>query len=75
METLYVVDVPKKQYICMIDDIIRMTTIQIVIQFLFYINGPDGTAFFSVDFILLVLYIALGVCVYWLIIKKLIVFK
>lgn len=58
----------------MVYDIVRMLTIQFIIQFLFYVN-TDNNPFFSADFLLLSLYITLGVCVYWLIIKKLVVFK
>ena len=72
---MYIVDVPNKAYIELINDVIRMITIQFMIQFLFYINGPDDTVFFSIDFFLLLIYIILGVCVYWLVIKKLVVFK
>ena len=75
MESLYIVDVPNKEYLGMIDDITRMITIQFMIQFLMFINNPSEVSFFSLDFILLVLYIVLGVCVYWLVIKKLIHFK
>lgn len=75
MESLYVINVPNKEYIEFINDVIRMLTIQVMIQFLFYINNPVETFFFSADFFLLLIYIILGVCVYWLIIKKLIIFK
>ena len=75
MESLYVINVPNKEYIEFINDVIRMLTIQVMIQFLFYINNPIETIFFSGDFILLLIYIILGVCVYWLVIKKLIIFK
>lgn len=75
MESLYVINVPNKEYIDLINDILRMITIQFMIQFLFYINNPIESIFFSVDFILLILYVVLGVCVYWLVIKKLVLFK
>lgn len=75
MESLYIINVPNKEYIDFINDIIRMITIQIMIQFLYYINNPTEVAFFSADFFLLLIYIVLGVCVYWLVIKKLIIFK
>lgn len=66
--------IPNKDYIPLLQDVLRMVTLQVVIQFLYYIN-TDDTPFFSVDFLLLVTYVILGVCVYWLIIKKLIIFK
>lgn len=74
MESLYIVRVPNKEYVDLINDILRMVTIQVMLQFLYSVNTPDSS-FFSVDFFLLLLYIVLGVCVYWLVIKKLITFK
>ena len=74
MEALYVINLQNPEYVGLIEDIIRMVTIQITIQFLYFINNTD-VGFFTVDFFLLVIYIVLGVCVYWLIFKKLIVFK
>lgn len=73
MEALYTIQLPNPDYILFVEDIVRMLIIQITIQFLYYING--NVSFFALDFILLSIYIVLGVCVYWLIIKKLIVFK
>lgn len=75
MDSLYVINVPNKEYIEFINDVIRMLTIQFMIQFLFYINNPGEVAFFSSDFLLLIIYVTLGVCVYWLVIKKLVIFK
>jgi len=75
MDSIYVINLPNKEYIDFINDIIRMITIQIVIQFLFYINNPNQMKFFTIEFILLLIYVILGVCVYWLIIKKLVIFK
>lgn len=74
-EALYVVELPNKDYVDFINDIIRMIIIQFMIQFLFYINHEEETSFFSLDFVLLIIYLILGVCVYWLVIKKLIIFK
>lgn len=71
METaLYTINVPNKEYIPMIEDISRMVIVQLTIQFLYFINNKDGDAFFSIDFLLLLVYIVLGVCIYWLIFKK-----
>jgi hypothetical protein len=68
-----VVNVPNKEYVEFVNDVVRMVTIQVMIQFLFSINA--GVAFFSVDFFLLLIYIVLGVCVYWLVVKRLVLFK
>lgn len=75
MDSLYIVNVPNKEYVEFINDVIRMLTIQCMIQFLFYINNPSEVSFFSTDFLLLIIYVTLGVCVYWLVIKKLVIFK
>jgi hypothetical protein len=75
MDSLYTVNVPNKEYLELINDIARMVTIQLTIQFLFFINSPGEVEFFTVDFILMVLYMILGICVYWLIIKKVVIFK
>lgn len=74
MEALYTIKLGNPEYVGMVDDIVRMVLIQVTIQFLYYINNSD-VGFFTPDFFLLVLYIVLGVCVYWLIFKKLVVFK
>ena len=73
MDSLYVIKLPSPEYVGLVEDIVRMVTIQFTIQFLYFIN--TGAPFFSGDFFLLVIYIVLGVCVYWLIFKKLVLFK
>ena len=75
MESLYVINVPNKEYLELINDVVRMMTIQFMIQILFYINNPGDVSFFSADFIFLMVYVALGVCVYWLVIKRFVTFK
>lgn len=75
MEALYVVKLPSPDYIGMLEDMFRLVIIQITIQFLYSINSDGTIPFFSTDFFLLVLYIILGVCVHWLVFKKLVVFK
>ena len=74
MEALYTINLSNPEYIGLFEDIIRMVIIQTTVQFLYFINNTEST-FFSGDFILLILYVVLGVCVYWLVFKKLIVFK
>ncbi len=74
MESLYTVALPNKEYVSLMDDISRMVIIQFTIQFLYYINNKDGEGFFTIDFFLLLVYIVLGVCLYWLIFKKTVTF-
>ena len=59
--SLYSVNVPKKEYLDVINDIFRMVTIQVTIQFLFYLNSPNEVDFFSADFILMLIYLVMGV--------------
>lgn len=74
MESLYTVTLPNKEYVALMDDISRMVIIQFTIQFLYYINNKEGEGFFTLDFFLLLVYIVLGVCLYWLIFKKTVTF-
>ena len=57
----------------MIYDIVRIVTIQVITQFLFVINS-NGTdvKFFNTTFLKTVIFLCLGILVYWLIIKKVI---
>lgn len=75
MDSLYVVDVPYKEYLPMIDDLARMFLIQVSIQLLMFATDPSQYQFFTADFALLVLYISLGVAFYWLVFKKLVAFR
>jgi heme/copper-type cytochrome/quinol oxidase subunit 4 len=75
MDSFYIINVPNKEYIELINDICRMIIIQITVQFLFFINSPSEVEFFAAEFILLVIYIVLAVCLYWLIFRKLVTFK
>jgi hypothetical protein len=64
-----------EEYKPFLDDIMRVASIQITIQFLYYMNSNGVIPFFSLDFFFMLLYIILGVCVYWMIIKKLLLLK
>jgi hypothetical protein len=75
VEGLYVIDVPNKEYIPLYEDIVRMVLIQFSIQLLLFATNPSENQFFSAEFVLLVLYIVLGVCLYWLVFKKVVVLK
>ena len=70
--SLYVINIPK-EYIPILEDIIRMLLIQITIQTLLSFGGE--TQFFTSDFILTLIYIILGVCLYWLVFKNLVKFS
>lgn len=78
MTSLYEVDISShigKEYIPMMEDLARFITIQICIQFMLYSTDPSNFSMFSADFLMLLLFIIVGVLFYWLIIKKLVSFK
>ncbi len=57
------------EYLPLVDDVIRMVCIQVTIQLMVYLSG-NGASFFSSDFGLLVVYVVLGVMLYWLAVRK-----
>jgi hypothetical protein len=63
-----------KEYFPYIEDVLRMITIQIVIQFMYFLQAPSVSSFFNASFFEILFYIVLGVTTYWLIVKKLIFF-
>ena len=77
-ETIWNVDIGSHvgvDYVPMANDIMRMVCIQLAIQAMLVMADSTGdTSFFSSDFILLVMYITLGVMLYWLALRKLITF-
>jgi hypothetical protein len=77
-EALYNVDVTasmgSSDYVRMFEDILRMLCIQFTIQVMLYFSGDASSQFFSREFVLLLMYVELGVLLYWLVIRKLIKF-
>jgi hypothetical protein len=61
-----------EEYLPFIEDIVRMVILQITINFMYFTKDPSQSPFFTMDFIELVLYVCMGVAVYWLIFKSLI---
>lgn len=53
-----------------LNDVGRMLSIQITVQALLYFNDPNCDAFFSAEFVLMSMYVILGVLVYWLISRR-----
>jgi hypothetical protein len=76
-EELYKFNISKhvgKEYLPFIEDVLRMFTIQVVLQFMIFVHSPSTNHFFDVRFIEVLVYILLGVSMYWLVLKKLIKF-
>ena len=62
-----------EEYIFVLDDIVRMTIVQLIVQTMFYLNSPTDFPFTWMFFSTL-LYIILGVSFYWLVVRKLFAF-
>jgi len=71
---MYTFELPNPAYVEYVNDVARFLTIQFVIQFMYYVNDPE-VSFFSADFILLMIYLVLGISLYYLVFKKLVTFK
>tara|TARA_B110001469_G_C9287056_1_gene157927 strand:- start:66 stop:332 length:267 start_codon:yes stop_codon:yes gene_type:complete len=63
-----------KEYVPMINDIVRMSVIQIVAQVLFYLISPDKVSLISIAFLKTLVFICMGISVYWLLVRKIIIF-
>lgn len=75
---LYELDVSDKfgkEYIPMVEDIMRMLVLQMFVQFMMVLRNPSENSMFDPSFIEMLLYIILGLCVYWLVLKKLVKIK
>jgi len=75
MDALYTFDLNiDKTNLPMFYDIMRIITIQVITQFLFVINN-DGVSFFNTTFLKTIIFLCLGIIIYWLIIRKLFQFN
>lgn len=63
------------EYLPFLNDLLRIIVIQLVAQIMFTLYNSTEYPFLSEIFILTILFLVVGVCVYWLIIKKIVVFS
>ena len=71
MDSLYKFNISiNKKNKHMINDIIRMVTIQVMTQFLFVMNN-NSVSFFNMTFFKTTIFICLSIVIYWLIIRRL----
>jgi len=64
-----------EEYIPYLEDIVRMLILQCTIQFMYFMKDPSNNVLFTADFFELILYVIIGVSVYWLVFKKVILLK
>jgi hypothetical protein len=75
-QALFEFEIPlSEEYLPFLDDLIRVVIIQIVTQFMFYSYNSVDYPFFNEIFFLTMIFLVLGVCVYWLVIKKMFVVR
>jgi hypothetical protein len=75
MDVNYIMEIDMEdEDIDMMNDIIRMTTIQIITHFFITLTNPE-ISFFSDVFWKTTIYILMSVVVYWFVVRKLILVK
>lgn len=63
-------------YAVFIEDVLRMICIQLTIQImLFYSSDSPNPSFLTPQFVIMIAYVVLGVALYWLVLKRVVVFK
>jgi uncharacterized membrane protein SirB2 len=60
------------EYVPLVDDTLRMVTLQVVIQFMLSLRDSNEFSMFSESFFELLFYIVLGLMFYWLVMRKLV---
>ena len=59
-----------EDYAHMINDMVKMTTILVIVNILMYINSPSDNSLLSLVYLKLCVFIVLGIVTYWLIVKN-----
>ena len=74
-ESIYALRVSKNpEYVEMLNDIARFTIIQLAIQIMLVLMDPTRFSIFSMDFLILLIFVNIGVMLYWLVFRKIVVF-
>lgn len=72
-KSIFNIRIPE-EYRPVCQDITRMLTIQIVTNYLLHLSNPQQNIFLSQDFIKTLLFLLVGISVYWLVFNKIVVF-
>ena len=73
-ESIYNVQV-NPEYVEMLNDVARFTIIQIAIQIMLVLMDASRFSMFSMDFLMLLIFVNIGVLTYWLVFRKIVVFS
>lgn len=63
-------------YAVFLEDVSRMLCVQLTIQMMmFFSSAPGSISFLSTEFLVMLAYVVLGVALYWLVLKRVLVFR
>ena len=77
-KSLYQINITESfgpEYVELFNDISRFVIIQIAIQIMLVTVDPTAYSLFSGDFLILLLFVIIGVLTYWLVFRKIISFS
>lgn len=72
--TVNISDTIGSEYTSLMEDLLRMLCIQLTIQVMLYFSGDVGNSFITREFMLLLIYVEMGVLLYWLVMRKVVSF-
>lgn len=61
------------EFIPYINELIKMVTIQFLIQFMLFLKTPQLSIIFNFEFLEILIYIVLGLSLYWFAVRKLVI--
>lgn len=62
------------EYKNLYNDLVKFSTILVVLNFIMYISNPEQNVFLGGNYMKMIICILLGLVTYWLVISKIIVF-
>jgi hypothetical protein len=74
-DVFYAINIEDDEYAKLFNDLVRMFTVHFIMQWMYFCRDPSQFRLLDETFFELLFYILLGVCFYWLIVRKIIVFK
>jgi hypothetical protein len=63
------------EYVEMLNDVVRFSIIQVAIQVMLVLMDSTRFSLFSLDFLILLIFVNIGVLKYWLVFRKIVIFS
>ena len=63
------------EYVLMFDDFLRMAVIQCTLQLMMSVSNPTAPSLLSAEFLLMLIYVLIGVALYWLVVRQVVGFR